>query len=165
MSNCPSPQCPDVPPGSAPPPSDQPARPAPGQQPARAAPAQRSPTLMVILAVLPAPVVVVAGVLTWVFAFKAGDASEYSLEDQIRALMRSVDNYLNSADAAGLASLLCDAQKNSPGRHAHTDDQLRSQRGAIGLETTSVADIHIAGDNATARLTVSWSKAPEDSVT
>jgi hypothetical protein len=35
----------------------------------------------------------------------------------------------------------------------------------VGLETTSVADIHIAGDNATARVTVSWSKAPPDDVT
>jgi hypothetical protein len=129
------------------------------------APAQRSRNPIVIMAVLAAAVVAGAGVLIWVVALKGGNASESSPEDQIRALMKNVDNYLNNGDAAGLASLLCNAQKNSPRRHVHTDDQLRKQRDVVGLETTSVADIHIAGDNATARLTVSWSKAPQDDVT
>lgn len=77
------------------------------------------------MAVLAAAMVAVAGVLIWVFAFKGSPAAEASPEDQIRAIMKSVDNYLNNDDAAGLASLLCDAQKNSPGRHVHTGDQLR----------------------------------------
>ena len=63
------------------------------------------------MAVLAAAVVAVAGVLIWLFAFKCSSASESSPEEQIRALMRSADNYRNSADAAGLASLLCDAQR------------------------------------------------------
>ena len=114
------------------------------------------------MAVLAAAAVAVAGVLIWVFAVKGRNDSESSPEDQIRALMKSVDNDLNTADAAGLASLLCDAQKNSPGRHVHTDDQLRKQRDAVGLETSTVTDIHIAGDNATATVSISWSKAPQD---
>jgi hypothetical protein len=165
MPNCPPPQGPDIPPGSGPPSGDQPGPPPPGQQSARAGPARRSRTPLVIMAVVAAAVVAGAGVLIWVFAFKGSNASESSPEDQITALMKNVDNYLNNADAAGLASLLCDAQKNSPGRHIHTDDQLRTQRDVVGLEMTSVADIHIAGDDATARVTVSWSKAPQDDVT
>jgi hypothetical protein len=149
MSNCPPPHGPDIPPGSATP----------------AGPRQRSRIPIVIVAVLAAALVAVAGVLIWVFALHGSNASESSPEDQIRALMRSVDNYLNNADAAGLASLLCDAQKNSPGRHVHTDDQLRKQRDVVGLETSSVADIHIAGDHATARVSVSWSKAPQSDLT
>jgi hypothetical protein len=153
MSNCPPPHGPDIPPGSRSP----------------AGSGRRSRTPIVITAVLAAALVAVAGVLIWVFAlhgsFQGNDASESSPEVQIKALMRSVDNYLNNADAAGLASLLCDAQKNSPGRHVHTDDQLRKQRDVVGLETSSVADIHIAGDHATARVSVSWSKAPQDDLT
>jgi hypothetical protein len=165
MSNRPPSQGPDIPPGAGPPSGDQPGWRPPGQQPSRAGPAQRSRTPIVIMAVLAVAVVAVAGVLVWVFAFRGSNASESSPEDQIRALMKNVDNYLNNADAAGLASLLCDAQKNSPGRHVHTDDQLRKQRDVVGLEASSVADIHVAGDDATARVTVSWSKAPQDDAT
>jgi hypothetical protein len=119
----------------------------------------------VILAVLAAAVVAVAGVLIWVFAVNGGNTPESSPEDQIRSLMKSVDDYLNNADAAGLASLLCDAQKNSPGRHVHTDDQLRKQRDVVGLETSTVTDIHITGDRATASVSISWSKAPQNDLT
>ena len=153
MSNCPPPQGP--PPGSGP----------PGQHPPRVGPPQRSRTPIVIMAALAAAVVAVAGVLIWVFGFKGSNAPESSPEDQIRALMKRVDDYLNNADAAGLASLLCDAQKNSPGRHVHTDDQLRKQRDAVGLETSTVADIHITGDHATASVSISWSKAPQNDLT
>jgi len=118
-----------------------------------------------MVTVLAAAAVAGAGASIWVFAFKGSNAAELSPEDQIRTLMKTVDDYLNSADAAGLASLLCDAQKNSPGRHVHTDDQLRKQRDVVGLETSSVADIHITGDHATARVGVSWSKAPQDDLT
>ena len=117
------------------------------------------------MAVLAAAVVAGAGVLILVFAFKGSNASESSPEDQIRALMKNVDNYLNNADAAGLASLLCDVQKNVPGRHGHTDDQLRKQRDVVGLETSTVSDIHISGDHATATVSISWSKAPQDDIT
>jgi hypothetical protein len=166
MSNCPPPQGPDIPRGSEPPSVDQPVWPPPAQEPPRAGPPQRFRTPMVIMAVMATAVVVVAGVLIRVFALEGSNASESSAEDQIRALMKSVDNNLNNADAAGLASLLCGAQKNSPGRHVHTDDQLRKQRDVVGLETSSVADIRIvAGDRATASVTVSWSKAPQHDVT
>jgi hypothetical protein len=143
MSNCPPPQDRNPPLGPAP----------------------RSRTAIVIMAVLAAVVVAVAGVLMWVFAFRGTTTSESSPEDQIRALMKSVDTYLNNADAAGLASLLCDAQKNAPGRHVHTDDQLRKQRDVVGLETSTVSDIHISGDHATATVSISWSKAPQDDIT
>jgi hypothetical protein len=119
----------------------------------------------VIVAVLAAVVVAVTGALIWLFAFTGSNASESSPEDQIRALMKSVDNYLNAADATGLASLLCNAQRNAAGRHVHTDDQLRKQRDVVGLETSTVSDIHLAGDHATARVSISWSKAPQDDVT
>ena len=79
--------------------------------------------------------------------------------------MKSTDDYLNNDDAAGLASLLCDAQKNSPGFNAHTNDQLRKQRDALGLETSSVEDIDVAGDHATAKVNISWSKAPQYDLT
>jgi hypothetical protein len=164
MSNCPPPQGPDIPPGSGPPSGDRPGWP-PGQQPPRPGPPHRSRASIVIMAVLAAAVIAVAGVLTWVFAFKGSNAPESSPENQIWALMKSVDGYLNNADAAGLASLLCDAQKNSPGRHAHTDDQLRKQRDVVGLETSTVADIRITGDHATARVSISFSKAPLDDLT
>jgi hypothetical protein len=106
MSKCPPPIGPGIAPGAGPS-SGYP----PGRQPPRGGSAQRSRTPIVISAVLAAVVVGVAGVLIWVFAFRGSNASEPSPEDQIRALMKSVDNYLNNADAAGLASLLCDAQK------------------------------------------------------
>jgi len=32
----------------------------------------------------------------------------------------------------------------------------------VGLETSSVTDINVAGDHATARVSVGWSKAPQD---
>jgi hypothetical protein len=117
------------------------------------------------MAVPAAAVVAVGGVLMWVFASNGSNASEASPEDQIRALMKSVDDDLNNADAAGLASLLCDAQKNSPARHVHTDDQLRKQRDVVGPETSTVADIHVTGDDATARVSISFSKAPQNDVT
>jgi hypothetical protein len=151
MSSCPPPQGPDVPPGRGPPSGEQ--------------PGQRSQTPIAIVAVLAAAVVAVAGVLLWVFAFKGDNAPQSSPEDQIMALMKSVDDHLNNADAAGLASLLCDAQKNSPGRHVHTDDQLRKQRDVVGLETSTVTDIHITGDHATASVSISWSKAPQNDLT
>jgi hypothetical protein len=161
MSNCAPPQGPNIPPGSGPPSDDQPGW-SPGQQPPPAGPPQRSRTPIVIMAVLAAAVIAVAGVLIWVFAFKGSNGSP---EDQIRALMKSVDDDLNNDDAAGLASLLCDAQKNSPGRRVHTDDQLRKQRDVVGLETSTVADIHVTGDHATARVSISFSKAPQDDLT
>ena len=164
MSNCPPPMGPGIPPGAGPRSGDRPGWP-PGQQPSRGGSAQRSRTSIVMMAALAALVVAVAGVLIWVFAFRGSNASESSAEDQIRALMKSVDNYLNNADAAGLASLLCDVQKNVPGRHGHTDDQLRKQRDVVGLETSTVSDVHLAGDHATARVSISWSKAPQDDVT
>ena len=165
MLNCPLPQGPDLPPGSGPLAGDQPPWPPPGRQSPRAGPPQRSRTPIVMVAVLAAAAVAGAGASIWMFAFKGSNASEFSPEDQIRALMKSVDYDLNNTDAAGLASLLCDAQKNSPDRHVHTDDQLRKQRDVVGLETSSVADIHVAGDHATARVGVSWSKAPQDDLT
>jgi hypothetical protein len=165
MSNCPPPQPPDIPPGSGPPSGDHPGSPPPRQQGPKAGAAHRSRTPILIAAVLAAAVVAVAGVLIWVLAFKGRNAPKSSPEDQIAALMKSVDSYLNNADASGLASLLCDEQKNSPGRHVHTDDQLRKQRDAVGLETSSVADIHIAGDHATAKVSISWSNAPQDDLT
>ena len=165
MSNRPPPGGPDIPPGSGPPSGDRPGWPPLGQQTPRASPPKRSRTPIVIMAVIAVTVAAAAGVLIWVFAFKGSNASGTSPEDQIRALMKSADNYLNNADAAGLASLLCDAQKNSPGVHVHTADQLRKQRDVVGLETSSVTDIIVAGDDATATVSVSWSKAPQDDLT
>ena len=126
-------------------------------------PPRRSRTPIVIMAVTTVAVVAVAGVLIYAFAFKGGNASHSSPQDQIRALMKTTDDYLNKDDAAGLASLLCDAQKSTVGQH--TDDQLRKQRDALGLETSSVTDIDVAGDHATAKVSISWSKAPQDDLT
>ena len=121
---------------------------------------------MVIMAVTAVVAIAIAGVLIWRYAPSGGgNASDASPEDQISALMKTVDNYVNNADAAGLASLLCDAQKNSPGRRVHTGDQLRKQRDVVGLETSSVTGVNAAGDYATATVSVSWSKAPQDDLT
>jgi hypothetical protein len=35
----------------------------------------------------------------------------------------------------------------------------------VGLETSTVSDIHISGDHATATVIISWSKAPQDDIT
>lgn len=128
-------------------------------------PPQRSRTSIVIITLTTVAVVAVVGVLIYAFAFKGGNASDNSPQDQIRALMKSTDDYLNNDNAEGLASLLCDAQKNSPSFHAHTGDQLRKQRDALGLETSSVTDIDVAGDHATARVNISWSKSPQYDLT
>ena len=156
MSNRPPPVGPDIPPGSGPP---------SGEQSPRASPPKRSRTAILIMAAIAVTVVAAAGVLMSVFAFNGSNAADTSPEGQIRSLMKNADNYLNNADAAGLASLLCDAQKNSPSVHVHTGDQLRKQRDVAGLETSSATDINVAGDQATATVSVTWSKAPQDDLT
>jgi Protein of unknown function (DUF2510) len=159
------PQAPPPPPPSPagqaqwpPPPTSaaQPQFPAPGGGATRRS---RAPIVMAA-AVAAVLVLVVAGYFGYQFFFGAG-----SDEDQIKALVATFTTDFNNADGPAIASLMCGEGTKTPGVAgafvaAFTSETLRSQLNENGTASTSVANIHVAGNRATAQVTTTWSKSP-----
>jgi hypothetical protein len=112
----------------------------------------------VVVAVIAAAVVLsVAGVLGYKF-FLAGKSDE----DQIRALVQNVTAAQNNADGPGLLKLDCAyAQARNPA----TSQMLRNDLNDQGAVATSVADVRVSGDHATAAVTTTRSKYPNEKAT
>lgn len=143
-----------------PPPDPQAQWPPPGQPSGAGAP-RRSRTPIVIAAVIAAAVVLaVAGVVGYKF-FLAGGSDE----DQIRALVAKFTSDFNNADGAGIGSLMCSEVTKAPAgtgafAAAYTGEQLRAYLDEYGTVSTSVANIHVTGNRATAEVTTTASKSP-----
>ncbi len=152
------PPAPSVPP--PPSPDAQPQWPPPGQ-PSGGGEPQRSRAAKVIAAVIAAAVVLaVAGVVGYKF-FLAGDSDEA----QIRALVAKFTTEFNNADGAGVGSLMCSETTKAPAgvgafAAAYTSEQLRAYLDEYGTVSSSVAEIHVTGNRATAQVTTTASKSP-----
>jgi hypothetical protein len=97
-------------------------------------------------------VLTVAGGLAYKFLLTGN-----SDEDQIKALVQNVTAHENNADGPGLLPLLCTYDR---GHNPSTSQILRKEVDQYGTATTSVTDIHITGDQATATVTTIRSNMP-----
>lgn len=139
-------------------PSLPPPQPAPGYPPAGPSPrGSRNPAVLigVILAVI------VLGVGGF-FAVKHFSKHPTSAEDQIRAVdQRETDEY-NAYNVSFDPELECKANAAYEQAHVKQARKLRDESGTI---SSSVANIHVTGDSATADVTVKFQKAPDQPVT
>lgn len=168
-SNLPPPL--DLPP--PPPPSNLPPPPPPDQQAQWPPPGQtlggslerRSQLPIPLMAVIGAvAVLAVAGVLVYKFVLSGGSTSP---EGQIRALVKTFTTDFNNADGAALATIMCGQPKQTSGfskaltgslAGANVSDMISEQ----GTITTAVSNIRVTGDRATATVTTTWSKSPNE---
>jgi hypothetical protein len=106
-------------------------------------------------------VLAIAGVVVYKFAL--GDSDE----DQIKGVVKTLTDDYNNADGAGMATLYCgQATKGPRGSKALiglvTSEMLREDLDEYGTVATSVTDIRVTGDRATAVVTTTRSKSPND---
>jgi hypothetical protein len=131
---------------------------APGYPPAGPSPrGSRNPAVLigVILAV------VVLGIGGF-FAVKHFVKHPASAEDQIRAVdQRETDEY-NAYNVSFDPELECKANAAYEQAHAKQARKIRDESGTV---SSSVANIHVTGDSATADVTVKFQKAPDQPVT
>lgn len=158
----PAPQQPPPPPPPPPPASAPPAPPPPPSQepqwgppvaPPGAVQRKRSRAPILIAALVAIAALAVGGVLVYKFVLGKSD------EDQIKDLVQNVTTHQNNADGPGLLPLLC---TKSRGQNPATSQMLRSEIDDQGTAATSVADIRVTGDHATATVTTTRSKYPDD---
>lgn len=94
-----------------------------------------------------------------------------SPERQIKAVVKTMTDSYNNADAAGALAVFCDQMKNENGIPTNNgvmklliglsgSSGMRQQLDQTGPMTTSVSDIHVTGDRATAVVTATYSKSP-----
>jgi Protein of unknown function (DUF2510) len=146
---------PPPPPGLPPPPSGAPPSSAGYPPPPLGGPPQRSRTPIALIGVVAViAVLAVAGVLVYKFVLPRLSPPE----DQIRTVVKAVNDEMNKADGAGLARSTC------AGADPLTSDELRQQREQHGTIATSVTDIRVTGDRATGTITDTWSDAPNTPV-
>lgn len=142
------------PPAPLPPPSQQqPQWSPPGPTP-NAPPRKRSRAPLVVAAVVAIAALAVAGVFG--YKFLLGGKSD---EDQIKALVQNVTTHQNNADGPGLLPLMC---TKSRGQNPATSQMLRSAVDDQGTSATTVTEVRVTGDHATATVTTTRSKYPED---
>jgi hypothetical protein len=149
-----------------PPPPDQQAQwPPPGQTPG-GVPQKRSRTSIAVIAAAIGAVAVlaVAGVLVYKFVLPGGATSP---EGQIRALVKTFATDFNNADGAALATLMCGQPKQTSGFSKAVMGSLASENVSEiisdqGTITTAVSNIRVTGDRATATVTTTWSKSPNE---
>jgi hypothetical protein len=94
--------------------------------------------------------------LAYKYVFAKSDA------DQINALVQNVTADQNNADGPGLLTLLCTTAR---GRNPATSEMLRNDVNEYGTVATSVTDIRVTGDRATAQVTTTRSKQAGESDT
>ena len=111
---------------------------------------------MVTAVVAAIAVLAVGGLLAYKYVFAKSDA------DQVKALVQAVTADQNKADAAGLLTLSCSAAR---GRNPPTSEMLRNDINEYGTVATSVTDIRVTGDRATAQVTTTRSNQPGESTT
>jgi hypothetical protein len=162
---------PPPPPSSAlPPPPYNP--PPPGQPqwppPPNGGPPQRSRSRIPIIAITGVVIVlaVAAGLLVYKFVYN-------SPERQIKAVVATMTDGYNKSDIAGIMTVFCDQVKNENGIPTNNgvmkvlvglngNGGLSDQLAKTGPLTTSVSDIHVTGDRATAVITTIASKSPNE---
>ena len=115
---------------------------------------------MIAAVVAAAVVLAVAGVFGYKHFIAGG-----SDEDQIRALVANLTTDFNNADGAAMATLMCGEIKKGAGVSgafiaAYASDQLRTKLDENGTASTSLANVHVTGNRATAQVTTLWSKSP-----
>ncbi len=137
-----------------PPPSMQQAQ-WPPPTPTPGGPPQRGSRVPIVLIAVAAVLVFLtaAGVLAYKFVFKGS-----SDEDQIRKLVQTATTDENNADGPALTALVCSTAR---GRTA-TSEEIRDGLNEDGTYATSVTDIHVTGDRATATIITTRSKSPND---
>jgi hypothetical protein len=153
---------------SPPPPLPPPMTPggqAPLQPPSPMAPLRSRAPLAIVAAIVVVVVLAVAGVFGYRYFIAGG-----SDEDQIRALVADFTTDFNNADGAAIANLICGGGKKAPGIAgafvaAYTSETLRSQLDQHGTASTSVSNIHVTGEKATAQVITTYSKLPNSPVT
>jgi Protein of unknown function (DUF2510) len=130
-----------------------------GQPSDRGAP--RRSRMPIVIVALVAAAVLLAGGGVFAYKFLAGGSDE----DQIKALVGKFTTDFNKADGAGIASLTCSEGTKAPAGArafvaAATSEELRAQLDENGTASTSVANVHVTGNRATAQVTTIWSKSP-----
>lgn len=118
-------------------------------------PPRRSRTPLAITAAI-AVIAVLAAAGFLVYKFVLTGKSD---EEQIKALVQNVTAHQNNADGPGLLTLLC---SHAQGHNPATSEMLRNEINQYGTVATSVTDIHVTGDRATAVVTTTMSKSPND---
>ncbi len=117
-------------------------------------PQRGSRTPIVLIAVAAAIVfLAVAGVLAYKFVFKGS-----SDEDQIRKLVQTATTDENNADAPALKALVCNKARD----RITTSEEMREGLNEDGTYATTVTDLHVTGDQATATIVTTRSKTPND---
>jgi hypothetical protein len=128
-------------------------------------PQKRSRTsIAVIAAIGTVAVLAVAGVLVYKFVLPGGATSP---EGQIRTLVKTFATDFNNADGAALATLMCGQPKQTSGFSKAVMGSLASENVSEiisdqGTITTAVSNIRVTGDRATATVTTTWSKSPNE---
>ncbi len=119
---------------------------------------QRTSRVPIVLIAVAAVIVflAVAGVLAYKFVFKGS-----SDEDQIRKLVQSATTDENSANGPGLTALVCSTARGTTA----SSEELRDSVNEDGTYATSVTDLHVTGDRATATIVTTRSKSPNDKTT
>jgi ketosteroid isomerase-like protein len=105
--------------------------------------------------------VALAGAGVFAYKYLAGGSDE----DQIKALVARFTTDFNNADGSAIASLTCSEGNKIPaGAGAfvvgYTSEKLRDYLDEYGTISTSVANVHVTGDRATAQVTTVGSRAP-----
>ncbi|WP_082958202.1 DUF2510 domain-containing protein [Mycobacterium alsense] len=137
----------------APPPPQGPQAPPPAQAP-NAPPRKRSRAPLVVAALIAVAVLAVGGVL----GYKRVIAPKLA-ENQIKTLVQNVTNAQNNADGQGLLQLDCERAR---GQNPVTSQMLRNDIDEEGTVATTVTNVHVTGDRATATVTTTRSKSPDD---
>ncbi len=160
---------PTLPPPSLPPPPDQETQASPSAgyppppsgsahlpSPTDVAPRSRPPTALIAAIVV--AVLAVGGVVAYKWVLPALS----SPEDQIRALVQTMTDDYNNGDGAGMATLWCSQSMEKKAYNAlgaaFANAHIREELAENGTATTSVTDIHVTGDQATAAITTTKSK-------
>jgi Protein of unknown function (DUF2510) len=145
---------------SAPPPGQQaPWLPA-GHQPT-GPPPQRSSNPIVIIGVIAALVVLaVGGLLAYNHFSKSAPTSP---EDQIKALVQREAADYNNSNFSYNPETDCKARASAD--QAKEVEKLRKLRAELGTMSASVANIHVTGEQATADVTATFEKVPDQPVT
>jgi hypothetical protein len=137
-----------------PPPPPDPYQSGAGYPPPPSGAPQRSRAPIAIAALIAVIAVLAGGFFAYKYVF-AGNSDE----DQIKALVQNVTAHQNNADGPGLLTLDCSyAKAHNPA----TSEMLRNEINEYGTVATSVTDIHVTGDRATAVVTTTMSKSPND---